>query len=94
MMGLKDWMLWLGWYINALIVNIISISIITLILKIDVGIHAIMPNSDWFLIWLFLFFYCLAGIAFCFAVSSFFERRKYYNIFFKMCVTCMSCHKY
>ena len=77
MMGLKEWMLSLGWFINAILVNIVSITIIVIILKIDIGEHAILAYSDWFLIWIYLFLYCLAGISFCFFISSFFDRRKY-----------------
>ncbi|KAJ9595471.1 hypothetical protein L9F63_013335, partial [Diploptera punctata] len=74
MMGLKSWMLWVGWMINAMLVCTLSVSIITFLLKTPFGKVGVLHHSDGFLIWIFLMFYCIAGITFCFAVSSLFSR--------------------
>lgn len=74
MMGLKSWMLWLGWMINALLVNIVSVTIIVLLVKPPFKEVAILQHSNGLLVWLILMFYCAAGVAFCFGISSFFSR--------------------
>jgi len=74
MMGLKTWMLWLGWVVNALLVNVFTVTIITVLLKVSFGNSAVLPNSDFFLVWVILLFYCVAGVTFCFVIASFFSR--------------------
>jgi hypothetical protein len=76
MMGLKTWMLWLSWMVNALLVNIITVTIITILLQVPFGDTAVLHHSNFFLIWVILLFYCTAGVTFCFAIGSFFSRRK------------------
>lgn len=76
MMGLKTWLMWLSWMVNALIVNIITVTIITILLKVPFGDAAILQYSNFFLVWVILLFYCIASVTFCFAVGSFFSRRK------------------
>jgi hypothetical protein len=73
-------MLWLGWMVNALLVNVVSVTIITVLLKVPFGDTAVLQNSDFFLVWVILLFYCIAGVTFCFAVGSFFSRRKYLSL--------------
>lgn len=80
MMGLKTWMLWLSWMVNALLVNIITVTIITILLKVPFGDTAILQYSDFFLVWVILLFYCIAGVTFLFAIGSFFSRRKYLSV--------------
>jgi ATP-binding cassette subfamily A (ABC1) protein 3 len=77
MMGLKTWILWLSWMVNTILVNVITVTIITVLLKVPFGDTAILPYSDFALVWIMLLFYCIAGITFCFAVGSLFSRRKY-----------------
>ena len=80
MMGLKSWMLWMGWMINAMFVCTLSVTIITILLKVPFGKVGVLHHSDGFLIWLFLLFYCMAGITFCFAIISLFSRRKFNHL--------------
>jgi hypothetical protein len=80
MMGLKTWMLWLGWMVHALLVNVVSVTIITGLLKVPFGYTAVLQNSDFFLVWVILLFYCVAGVTFCFAIGSFFSRSKYLSV--------------
>jgi hypothetical protein len=77
MMGLKTWMLWLSWMINALLVNVVTVTIITVLLKVPFSDTAVLQHSDFFLIWVILLFYCAAGVTFCFVIGSSFSRRKY-----------------
>lgn len=76
MMGLKSWMLWCGWMLNAMLVNIVSVTIIVVLMKVPFGEVSVLQYSNGFLVWIFLLFYCAAGVTFCFAISSFFSRRK------------------
>jgi len=86
MMGLKAWMLWLSWMMNALLVNVITVTIITVLLKVPFGDIAILPYSDFFLVWVVLLFYSAAGVTFCFAIGSFFSRCKYLSAVKFYCV--------
>lgn len=81
MMGMKSWMLWCGWMVNGMIVNIASITIIVILLKAPFKGVSVLQYSDGCLVWVFLIFYCAAGITFCFALSSLFSRRKSVFIF-------------
>ncbi|KDR09441.1 hypothetical protein L798_00662, partial [Zootermopsis nevadensis] len=74
MMGLKSWMLWCGWMLNAMLVNIVSVTIIVVLMKVPFGEVSVLQYSNGFLVWIFLLFYCAAGVTFCFAISSFFSR--------------------
>jgi hypothetical protein len=80
MMGLKTWMLWLSWMVNALLVNVVAVTIIVVLLKVPFGDIAVLQYSDYFLVWVILLFYCVAGVTFCFAIGSFFSRRKYLSV--------------
>ena len=80
MMGLKTWMLWLGWMVNALLVNVVTVTIITVLLKVPFGSTAVLQNSNFFLVWVILLFYCVAGVTFCFVIASCFSRRKCFPI--------------
>lgn len=76
MMGMKSWMLWFGWMINAMLVNIVSVTIIVILMKVSLNEVSVLQHSNGFLVWIFLLFYCAAGVTFCFALSAFFSRRK------------------
>jgi hypothetical protein len=76
MMGLKEWMLWLGWMLNAMLVNIVSVTFIVILLKAPFSEVSVLQYSNCCLLWIFLLFYCAAGVTFCFSISSFFSRRK------------------
>jgi len=76
MMGLKSWMLWCGWMVNGMMVNIVSVTVIVILLKVPFNGVSVLHYSNSCLVWVFLIFYCAAGITFCFALSSFFSRRK------------------
>ena len=76
MMGLKSWMLWCGWMVNGMMVNIVSVTVIVILLKVPFNGVSVLQYSNSCLLWGFLIFYCASGITFCFALSSFFSRRK------------------
>nr|CAD7265343.1 unnamed protein product [Timema shepardi] len=76
MMGLKTWMLWGSWMVNALVVNLITVTIIVIIMTVPLNDSGtkVMPDADWSVLWLFLVLYCVASVTSLFAVSTFFSR--------------------
>nr|CAD7432558.1 unnamed protein product [Timema monikensis] len=76
MMGLKTWMLWGSWMVNALAVNLITVTIIVIIMTVPLNDSGtkVMPDADWSVLWLFLVLYCVASVTSLFAVSTFFSR--------------------
>ncbi|KAF5274074.1 hypothetical protein FQR65_LT04472 [Abscondita terminalis] len=76
MMGLKSWMLWVGWFLHAFIVNFISICVITFLMKVPLW-NAQYPPIEFCsgsLFFVFLLLYSASGILFCFAISSLFSK--------------------
>ncbi|XP_031329080.1 ATP-binding cassette sub-family A member 3-like isoform X1 [Photinus pyralis] len=72
MMGLKSWMLWLGWFLHAFFVSALSVFIITLLLKgslwkVEPAVLEYCSGSVFFC---FLLLYTAAGITFLFAIST------------------------
>ncbi|KAK5648970.1 hypothetical protein RI129_003862 [Pyrocoelia pectoralis] len=76
MMGLKSWMLWLGWFLHAFLVYVISVIIIMLLMK---GIffnsqHPVLEFCSGSVFTVFLLLYTAAGITFFFALSTLFNK--------------------
>ena len=85
MMGLPNWMHWLGWMLNSMLVLIVSITIIiTLFFYPFNGVGGVVEHSDPTLWWIVLFMYCVSSTAFCFFVSSFFQKRKCYLLIYSV----------
>lgn len=84
MMGLQSWMLWLGWFLHAFMVNVVSICVITFVMKVALWDAKYPPieHCSASLFFIFLLLYCAAGIMFCFAISSLFNKRKYFIFYF------------
>ncbi|XP_047110492.1 phospholipid-transporting ATPase ABCA1-like isoform X1 [Schistocerca piceifrons] len=75
LMGLKSWMLWTGWLVNALFVNMISVTGIVLVMKFGVGkMPPLIEKADATVLWVFLIVFCISSIVCFFAISSFFEK--------------------
>ncbi|XP_073229976.1 phospholipid-transporting ATPase ABCA3-like [Porites lutea] len=70
MMGLANWIHWTAWFTKNLLFLLISIIIVTALLK---GAK-IFQFSDGGLLFVFLLLYIIASIMFCFAISVFFSR--------------------
>lgn len=78
MVGMKSSILWFGWFIYSIIPMIVSVLVITLILKVDLfgaGYPSIEHTNATVLIF-FLILYCMASVAICFFLSSLFYKRK------------------
>jgi len=75
-MGLKPWMIWTGWILHNFFVYSISITVITYICCFETSTvqTKILNNTNPFLLWILLMMYMIAGVFFCFAISSLFNR--------------------
>lgn len=75
-MGLSNWLHWTGWFLRSMTYMTISISLIVMLLKVpwysgsDVSVFT---NTDWSILWFFLFVYSIATVMFCFMLSVFFR---------------------
>lgn len=72
MMGLKTWMIWTGWILHNIILYVIPITAITYLPCF--GINKILIYSNLLTLWIFLFMFVIAGVFFCFAISSLFNQ--------------------
>lgn len=80
MVGMNSSILWLGWFIHALITNLLSIIVIVILMKVSFwGVpYPPIEYSDGVLLFVFLFLYCMAAITFCFLIATIIDRRKYF----------------
>lgn len=80
MMGLKSWMVWVGWLLNANMVNFFVTIITTVLLMATFrsDVPPVLPYSSPFLVWLLLFLFMNSVVVFLFIVCAFFHRRKYF----------------
>jgi ABC-type multidrug transport system fused ATPase/permease subunit len=79
-MGLSRTIHWLSWYLKWIVMSLISYLIVTLFLCVPIiGDDAIFGRSNFFLIYLFFFFYCSSVITFCFLISVLFQRAPSVN---------------
>lgn len=73
-MGLSSVLHWLSWFIKCLIMTTITYTIVTVFLCLPIiGSSAIFGLSNFFIIWLFFFLYCVGVITFCFLLSTLFN---------------------
>ncbi|XP_025190796.1 ATP-binding cassette sub-family A member 3-like isoform X2 [Melanaphis sacchari] len=75
-MGLKPWMIWAGWILHNFFTYAISITVITYLtcFETPLGHAKILNYTNPFLFWIFLMMYMVAGVFFCFSISSLFNR--------------------
>ncbi|XP_067002190.2 phospholipid-transporting ATPase ABCA3 [Anabrus simplex] len=75
LMGLKTWMCWLGWLLNALIPALVSITLIVIFLKISFkqGAPPVFDSCGGVL-WCLFILYFLASVFLLFAVSAIFQK--------------------
>ncbi|CAG7819973.1 unnamed protein product, partial [Allacma fusca] len=68
--GLSNFIHWLGWFVDNFLILFISATLQAMILKFG----GILRNSDFFLIWVFLLSYTVSVISFSFLISAFFTH--------------------
>lgn len=76
MMGLRNWLHWMAWFLKCFVFLLIPISICTIMLCVRFGSknRKMLTHSDGSLIFVFLLLYAVSGIMFCFFVSTLFYR--------------------
>ncbi|XP_055711669.1 phospholipid-transporting ATPase ABCA3 isoform X3 [Phlebotomus papatasi] len=76
-MGLSNWLHWTAWFCKIMIFLMISITMITILLKVswypDTYI-AVFTHTQWTILWFYLFIYSIATAMFCFMMSTFFSK--------------------
>ncbi|XP_059614826.1 phospholipid-transporting ATPase ABCA3 isoform X2 [Phlebotomus argentipes] len=76
-MGLPNWLHWTAWFCKIMIFFLISITLITILLKVswfpDTYI-AVFTHTQWTILWFYLFIYSIATTMFCFMMSTFFSK--------------------
>ncbi|XP_047471049.1 phospholipid-transporting ATPase ABCA1-like [Penaeus chinensis] len=79
LMGINRWLVWLGWFLHSALLNVVVISVLTVMLSVsmyngNLYVPPILAHTDTGYVWLLLFLYSLSSIAFCLAISTFFNR--------------------
>ena len=72
MMGLPNWLHWIGWFSITILISIITISVMTMVIVLG----NIFENVDPLIIFMSLFLYGFSTICFNFAQSTIFSNRK------------------
>lgn len=72
MMGLKSWMHWFGWFIYSMMVNIVTVTIVAILLwhGLSEKYPGIIVKGNPFILWLFLLLYCITTVCFAFFCST------------------------
>ncbi|XP_050743794.1 phospholipid-transporting ATPase ABCA1-like [Drosophila biarmipes] len=73
-MGLRNWLHWTAWFVKSFIPLTISATLIAIVLKVDTRYGAILENSSFTVVLLFLSAYIIASICFCFMMATLFSR--------------------
>lgn len=74
-MGLPNWLHWTAWFTKSMVFLLIISSLCTLLYKIKFQHDlAILNNSDWSIIWIFLICYSISSITYAFMFSVFFSK--------------------
>ena len=75
MMGLKNWLHWLAWFIKSILWLLISSALLTIILtiKLNEGV-GILNESNRLLVYLFFISYSISCVSFAFLLSTFFSK--------------------
>nr|QST14977.1 ABCA3 protein [Diaphanosoma celebensis] len=77
MMGLPNWLHWTAWFVKSLAFILVTITLITLLLKsrwYGGGSLAVLEKADGVLFFFFLFVFALTSISFCFLMTVFFSK--------------------
>ncbi|GJQ88274.1 hypothetical protein Trydic_g20136, partial [Trypoxylus dichotomus] len=74
--GVKPWKIWLGWFLNGILVNAVSTILMAIVLTQAMfgSSYAIIEHCNVAILALFLLMYCSATITFFFAFSTWFNR--------------------
>ena len=82
-MGLPSYMHWLAWFAKCMIFQIIIITVLTGMFKIQFSSRsnlAVFTYSNFIIIWLFLFLYVTAAVTYSFMFTTFFNKANIASI--------------
>lgn len=82
-MGLPSYMHWIAWFTKCMIFQVIIISILTGMFKIQFSSRsnlAVFTQADWTIVWLFMFIYSIAAVTYSFMFSTFFNKANIASI--------------
>ncbi|XP_063859615.1 phospholipid-transporting ATPase ABCA3-like isoform X2 [Scylla paramamosain] len=79
LMGMNRWLMWLGWFLHALLVVLLVSSIVTIMLTVSLhqskgSVPPIINYTDPSFVWVMNTLYGICSISFCLAISTFFSR--------------------
>ncbi|KAH8234651.1 hypothetical protein KR032_001424, partial [Drosophila birchii] len=75
LIGVGNWLHWIGWFIKSYLMLIAVVLIILFLFKVNFYASvAILTYSEWIPILLFLHTYVIASICFCFMLAVFFSK--------------------
>lgn len=73
-MGLSSFQHWSAWFTSSFILLMLAYTIVVVFLKFKIiAGSALFEHSNFFLIWIFFFFYSTAVVTFCFLISVIFK---------------------
>ena len=73
MMGLSNWLLWLSWIIQRVVLMLITVFLMTLVMKL--ANYVIYTNPV--ILYIFLFEYAVTVMCFCFFLRSEYANASY-----------------
>ena len=78
-MDLPNWMIWVTWFVDALLATLMTVVIVILLVCIEwnAGNGKLKMDSDGFMMFTLFLLYGISLIWFCFAISTLFTSRKY-----------------
>ena len=81
-MGLPNWLHWTAWFVKIYFYLFISIVLMVILLTVPwyprISV-SVFTHSNPFVLLIFMMFYMLATVTFCFAISVFFSKGTYVN---------------
>lgn len=75
-MGMPSWLHWIGWFVRSMLYMMVSSSLMVMMLKVrwtDQPV-AVLTETDWTVLWLYLWVYSISTVMFCFMMSVFFAK--------------------
>ena len=76
--GVPEWLLWFGWITYSLMIYPLIIAAVTFILTSETMAVRFYENVSALLVWCVLMLYCIAVLAFLFAVGTLFGNKREY----------------
>lgn len=75
-MGMPAWLHWVGWFVRSMVYMMVSISLMVMMLKVRWTAQpvAVLTETDWTVLWLYLWVYSVSTVMFCFMMSVFFAK--------------------